>query len=262
MSPFAAWIFTILIAIASPEKRDEYQKQLLHPSVSEAMRARVGLPHSRETKEEGEARYREIAIHLDEVLSTEKPLFGGKNGKAWTAFTMLSVMKGESGLRLDVDKGTGKWGRGDFGRSFCNMQLQMSGKRGEGTVQIAHPEMGTWTGLDVLADRKKCLRAGLEILRRSLGACQTGANAAGEIVPLTMADRFSAYTKGKCLENEPESRKKWSYASRLFDRFSKSAPAPSPAPAPAPAQKPPPPPAVPAPPPGGKQEHFAYQRSP
>jgi hypothetical protein len=267
MNPFAAWIFTVLIAIASPEKRDDYQKQLLH--TSPAMQARAGLPDARETREEGEARYRQIAITLDEVLSVEKPLFGGKDGKIWTALLMSSFMKLESGLRLDVDLGLGKWGKGDFGRSFCMMQLQMSGKKGEGHVQIAHPEMETWTGPDVVADRKKCFRAGLEILRRSIGACQTGVNAAGEVVPLTMADRFSAYTKGTCRENEPESRMKWSYASRLFDRFSKSAPRstppakspvnppPLPSPAPAPERAPLPPLVV-----SRAHEHFAYHRSP
>jgi len=259
MNPFSAWIFAILIAIASPEKRDDYQKQLLHPSVSPAMQARAGLPDARETKEEGEARYREIAADLDAVLSTEKPLFGGKNGKIWTAAVMLSFMKLESGLRLDVDKGKGKWGRGDYGRSFCLMQLQMSGKKGEGHVQIAHPEMETWTGLDVVSDRKKCFRAGLEILRRSIGACQTGVNAAGEIVPLAMADRFSAYTKGTCRENEPESRMKWSVASKLFDRWKGAAPQSEPS-------TPPKAPLVPAPPVpenvSKAQQHLANHLSP
>ena len=259
MNPFSAWIFAILIAIASPEKRDDYQKQLLHPSISPAMQARAGLPDARETKEEGEARYREIAADLDAVLSTEKPLFGGKNGKIWTAAVMLSFMKLESGLRLDVDKGKGKWGRGDYGRSFCLMQLQMSGKKGEGHVQIAHPEMETWTGLDVVNDRKKCFRAGLEILRRSIGACQTGVNAAGEVVPLVMADRFSAYTKGTCRENEHESRMKWSVASKLFDRWKGTAPQSEPPTPP----KAPPVPAPPAPENVSKaQQHLANHLSP
>jgi hypothetical protein len=84
--------------------------------------------------------------------------------------------------------------------------------------------METWTGPDLVNDRKKCFRAGLEILRRSIGACQTGVNAAGEVVPLTMADRFSAYTKGTCRENEHESRMKWSVASKLFNRWKGTAP--------------------------------------
>jgi hypothetical protein len=245
MSPFSAWIFAILIAIASPEKRDDYQKQLLHPSISPGMQARAGLPDARETKEEGEARYREIATDLDAVLSTEKPLFGGKNGKIWTAAVMLSFMKLESGLRLDVDKGKGKWGRGDYGRSFCLMQLKVN----KVTIQIAHPEMGTWTGLDVVTDRKKCFRAGLEMLRRSIGACQTGTNAAGEVVPLTMADRFSAYATGKCSEKEPESRMKWSVASKMFDRWKALAPTDPQGPKDTPRQAPtsPPVPALPKP---------------
>jgi len=108
------------------------------------------------------------------------------------------------------------------------------------------------------------------VLRRSIGVCQTGVNAAGETVPLAMPDRFSAYTKGTCREDEPESRMKWSYLNRLFGTFAKDAPkdpltAPpvppsTPAPAPAAPQKlvvPPAPPAALA-----KQEHLANHRSP
>lgn len=271
MNPFASWILVVLLAIASPEKRDEYQKQVLQ--TTPAMQARIGLPESRETKEQGEERYKQIAIDLAKVIESEKLLFGGKNGHIWTAATMLAFGKMESGFRRDIDIGKGKWSKGDYGRSWCSFQLQMKAKSKDAkpTVQIDHPEMGTWTGEDVTSDRKKCFRAALEIMRRSIGACQTGTNAAGETVALDMRDRFSGFTKGRCEENNHESRVRWNVASKIFDRFSKQAPprhgtkeTPLPAPSPPAPAMPPAPldPFLPATSFSRAHEHFAYHRSP
>jgi len=197
LSPFALWIFSLLLLLASPEKREAFQRGTDRPVPVE----------QRETSEEGRARYGSIARDLDEVLSApdQALLFRGKKGKARTAALVLAVAYLESGFRKDVDFGEGKLGRGDHGRSHCLMQIQTG--KGAGTVPSTDPVVAAWTGAALVADRKKCFRAGIAMLAQSLGQCRTLKDE---------RDRLSAYTTGTCQDDQGESRVRWGWARRIL----------------------------------------------
>jgi hypothetical protein len=211
LGPFALWIFSLLLLLSPPEKREAFQRGTDRPIPAE----------QRETSEEGRVRYAQIARDLDEVLSApDAPrLFRGSKGKARTAALVLAVAYLESGFRKDVDLGEGKLGRGDHGRSFCLMQIQTG--KGAGTVPATDPVVAQWTGNDLVKDRKKCLRAGLAMLAQSLGECR---------LLKDERDRLSAYTTGTCRDDQSESRVRWGWARRIFALLPPPAPSAAPAP--------------------------------
>ena len=73
----------------------------------------------RETYLEGLRRYLVIARSVAAAAKDDQ-----------TTRAVLTVLYHESGLRLDVHRGTGKWARGDQGRSFCLGQI-LKGKGSE-----------------------------------------------------------------------------------------------------------------------------------
>lgn len=156
------------------------------------------------SKEAHRARIESISSDLVDVVEAAPPLPGMT--RANTIRLMLSIAFFESGFQRDVDLGLGKHGRGDFGKSFCLMQIQT----GKGKVPIHDEEIGAWTGQDLVDDRKKCFRAGLELLRRSMGACRGVKDDDGE--NLRGASLISAYTTGKCTKNESAAVIRWSFA--------------------------------------------------
>jgi hypothetical protein len=177
-----AWLVSIMLTAAPPAKGRTY-------------------PEAAETREHGEERYREIAQAVVDVTydPEEAPLYGGKKARALTALTVLSVAFYESGFRKDVDLGLGRHARGDAGGSHCLMQRHIGhGKTAEG-----------WDGADLVADRTKCLRAGLHHIRLSMRACRK----------LALVDRLSVYTSGRCMADEPGARARmqtaWTWASRF-----------------------------------------------
>lgn len=136
-------------------------------------------------------RYESIAkdIAIVALDPNEPPLFGGPQGRAETALYVTAIAFYESGgYRRDVDAGVGKRSRGDGGRSWCLMQINL----GEGLT----PEQ--WSGRDLVQDRQKCIRAGLARIRESYALCRT----------LPFADRLSGYTKGRCIEDEDLSHRR------------------------------------------------------
>jgi hypothetical protein len=166
------------------------------------------IQEAKETPEEGKARYGEIAEAILSVAydPSEPPLFGGRNGRARTAAVLLSVARMESGFRRDVDLNLGKLARGDGGRSWCLMQVQlgspMNGKtktrilfEGDGVSFTSDPGLG-FGGEDLIADRRVCVRTGLRMMRRSFSACSR----------LNVLDKLSAYTTGSCQSGQRESR--------------------------------------------------------
>lgn len=148
-----------------------------------------------ETREQHDARYKELARDLVTVVRKEKPLPG--LSRMNTLRLALSVAFFESGFHQAVDLGYRR-GRGDGGRSWCLLQLQL----GNGTVPVEDEEMRAWKGPDLVADRTKCFRAGLEIMRRSMSACAS----------LPARSRLSAYASGKCSKEETEGVKRWLFA--------------------------------------------------
>ncbi len=142
-------------------------------------------------REDTTTRYESIAHDIAEVSldPNEPPLFGGPEGRAQTALLVSSIAFYESGgYRRDVDIGVGHKSRGDGGRSWCIMQINL----GDG----ATPEH--WTGRDLVQDRKKCIRAGLTKIRESFMLCHA----------LPLSDRLSGYTTGKCAADEDLSHRR------------------------------------------------------
>lgn len=181
LQTFITWLTALLLLISPPEKRPSYLNQ---------------DPASRETIEEAKVRYESIARDLYTVVATtpeDQLPFKGKNARMTTLYLMTSIAFFESGFRKDVDFGGGKWGVGDNGHSFCFMQINIGkGKTEEG-----------WYGKDLTSDRKKCFRAGLNLIRKSLNSCR-GTNS-----PL------SGYTLGHCENDEPKAQARWNYAFTL-----------------------------------------------
>lgn len=210
-NPFLAWIVAALLWLCPIDERVAWQASLGDK-----------LPSSRrESADAMRARYLSIASAIDQVVSDPEvpPVFPGPNGRRLGAEVLLSILKTESDLRVDVDTGEGPSGRGDHGRSWCLAQIQ-TGKVGH--VPAGPPEVKAWTGKDLVGDHVKCVRAAYEMVRVSVGACRH----------LPWLDRLSAYTTGRCQANEPASRRKLNLAYRL--RLFKRPTAPSTSPDPLP----------------------------
>jgi hypothetical protein len=179
------------------------------------------IPEAKETAEERQARYESFARDLVEVAfdEDEQPLYGGKNARAFTALTQLAVATFESRLRRDVDFGKGKYAKGDGGKSWCPVQIQLGKARpsnGKTPLRIVltsdggfeftnDPDKG-FGGEDLVGEgnRKNCLRAGLHIMRRSFGACRS----------LPVQDRLRAYASGSCSKGSKESQARMNLAIR------------------------------------------------
>lgn len=177
--------------------------------------------HAQETREEALVRYGEIANDLLAAVYDPdvKPLFSGPLGRARTISLMLGVMFWETGFRRDVDFGLGKHARGDNGRSWCLMQINIgSGKTASG-----------FTGEDLVKNRRACFQEGLRVIRGSFSACRR----------LPLEHRLSAYASGSCDKGRDKSRQRvhtgmqWFSNSRALRLFSDNDLAPQlPAPTP------------------------------
>jgi len=144
-------------------------------------------------------RYAEIADALIGAAYDPEvvPLFPGKQGRMRTMALVLSIAYHESGFRRDVDLGYGRarlarGGWNDYGRSWCMLQINLGRTQAvrEGLVseESASVTAQGWHGSELLADRGKCFRAGIEVLRGAMGAC--GRN--------ELRHRLAAYASGTC----------------------------------------------------------------
>jgi hypothetical protein len=152
-----------------------------------------------EVREETLDRYAAIARDIAAVAldPSEPPLFGGPQGRAQTGLLLASVAFYESGgYRRDVDLGIGKKARGDSGRSWCLMQINI----GDGAT-VEH-----WTGRDLVEDRQKCLRVGLRRMRQSFAWCTSEA----------FMDRLSGYTTGRCTLDDDFSHRRMKRALQFW----------------------------------------------
>jgi len=189
MNLIVFWLVTVIAAWVPPGRKIEM------------------FPEAKETKQEALDRYKSIAEDLVAVAfdPEEKPLFRGSDwsARSKTALLLASVALKESGYRKDVDFGLGKMGRGDQGRSVCLLQLNV------GTGKVPLPGVpGTWGAEDLLADRKKCFRAGLGMIRRSMSACR------GSILK-----SLAGYTSGSCEKGQQSSENRVRAYLRALERF-------------------------------------------
>lgn len=174
------------------------------------------IPEAQETVEQGMARYESIASDVAEVMRTEKPLFKGADGKLRTSALIMSVMLHEGGFRRDVDLGLGAHSKGDHGNSVCLMQLNVGKGRSfawnvvkDRAPRPADPpseiQQG-WTAKELLADRKKCITAGLRVMRVSFASCGR----------MPQRDWLRAYASGSCDAGAPESASRMGLAFRWY----------------------------------------------
>lgn len=194
MEQFIAWLVAFMTTLSPPGHK-------------------TYIPDARETQAEALERYSDIARDLAEVLTDEKErvITKGTQARIRMAAIIVSVMLHESGFRKDVDTGKGKYARGDHGNSWCLMQINV-GKGRTKAWNYTHnrfarpndnPEEVTqgWTGEELVADRKNCIRAGLHIITATTcrgqgplgwlrgyasGSCQKGEQASKSRVGLAL----------------------------------------------------------------------------
>lgn len=167
-----------------------------------------------ESVNDGVIRYNSIASDAISVAydSREQPLFTGQYARAKTLAVMLSIAGFESGYRKDVDSGVGRFSKGDGGRSWCLMQVQLSRldpSTGKTRRRIALKDdlyefvsVGGFGGEDLVSDRKACFRVALHIIRKSFRACYSN----------PIEEKLAVYASGKCYRGIPESRSRMNRA--------------------------------------------------
>jgi hypothetical protein len=197
MTEFIAWVM-IFLAQYAPPGRPQYLKEAI------------------ETKEEATARYESIAKDIATVVfdEDEKVITGGDQGRLRMASIILSIILHESGVRKDVDYGLGKQSRGDGGRSWCLMQLQIGKGKTLPWNKVQHrfflpkdpPEelAPQYTGEEIIKDRVKCIRSGLHVIVGT--ACTRYAP----------GDWLKAYASGSCSGGAEASRSRMNLAIRWF----------------------------------------------
>lgn len=134
-------------------------------------------------------RYHGIAEDLARVVETSPPLFSGPLARERTAALVLAQAFHESSFKRDVDEGRR---RGDAGKAACLMQM--------------HRAPQGWTADELVADRAKCFRAGLELMRRSLAVCRAS----------RIELRLAAFTGGRCDRGQYESERTFVTAAWLL----------------------------------------------
>ena len=184
MDQVIAWILSLMTSV-SPVGRPQY------------------VPEAKESVEEATVRYDSIAKDVIDVVfdPNEKPLFSGAKARIKTVSVLLAVANFESGFRRDVDLGIGPRSKGDSGASWCLNQINLgkvdlkgnTPRRivvsiGKGFKFTKDKDIG-WSGPDLVADRKKCFRAALALMRSSFASC-------GNNIPLD--EKLQVYGSGSC----------------------------------------------------------------
>jgi hypothetical protein len=176
---------------------------------------------AQETKEEAELRYEAIARDLVEVVydPANRPLFSGSEGRTKTMAVMLAVALYESGFGKNVDYGVGKFARGDNGKSWCLLQVNVGAGRawpmGWNVKEyrpwrpgdaIEDQVLGA-TGPEMVADRKKCFVEALRGMRLSFNSCASR----------PVKERLNVYASGDCSKGSKESRIRMTQALKFLD---------------------------------------------
>jgi hypothetical protein len=187
-------------------------------------------PMAGETFEEGKLRYESIATSILSTVVKEKPIFPGKTGRIRTAALMLSIAMFESGFRRDVDLNLGTNGRGDGGKSWCMMQVQLGNEvyvgedgkiikgltppkdeapwgshistpmhvilKDDGGLEFTNNQSRGFSGQDLIRSREICFTVGLRVIRSSFASCRE----------LPLMERLSLYASGNCENGKDASR--------------------------------------------------------
>lgn len=155
-----------------------------------------------ETEDQMHTRFESIGSDLEKVVESAAPIFPGDENRHRTASLMLAIAFYESGFIKSVDTGSR---RGDQGRSYCIMQIQV----GAGGLSFGPKEIRGWTGLDLSSDRSKCLTAGLVALRMSVTTCGIGPD----------GQALNLYATGNCATGTTAAKHRWAMAQRIATRF-------------------------------------------
>jgi hypothetical protein len=215
-NPISVIIIAFFMLCASNSYAQENSKDVtsLHQWVLNRMLSwnppgRSLIRDAKESGDDGKRRYEEISDAIISVVydPKEPPIFSGKYGRARTLALVLSVAYFESGFRKDVDLGVGSLARGDNGQSWCMMQIMLGrpGASGNTKTRISlkdnsykltsNPNEG-WGGNELVSDREKCFRIGINLIRKSFRSCPQ----------LPIEDRLSVYGAGQCILNMQPSR--------------------------------------------------------
>ena len=198
MQGFIAWMVAFMVTTAPPG-RPQY------------------IPEAQETREEAIARYTSIAQDIQSVVmdQNERVITSGKHARLRMTAILLSIMLHESGFRKDVDYGQGKYARGDGGRFWCMMQLNIGNGQtrawNRAKQRFERPgdppdELDTgWYGRELVTDRRNCIRAGLRTVVGT--ACKR----------LPPMEWLRAYASGSCGNGSAASRARMGLAVRWFD---------------------------------------------
>lgn len=139
-------------------------------------------------------RYETIAEDIEHVTSAGPWLFSGPQAHERTALMLLAIAHMESGFHFGVDTGAIA---GDGGRSVCILQRNV----GRGVT----PE--GWDRVDLIRDRKKCIRSALNLAARCVGMCR--------------GDWIKAYGSGSCARGGKAAAKRWALYYQLRRRWMK-----------------------------------------
>lgn len=139
-------------------------------------------PNNTDKQEAYKTHVEEVVQDIQEIIydPNYKPWFTGKWARAQdAALTTIIAAEESGGFNLEVEAGRV---RGDSGSSWCLMAINIGkGKTADG-----------WTGPDLVSDRKKCLTAGINIMKKSMNACRSSG----------ILSALSAYNTGRCIKNE------------------------------------------------------------
>jgi len=151
-----------------------------------------------ETADQYRERLAGIAEDITAVVEQSAPL-PGLTGEQTLALVLATAHQESAGFSYGIDRGTVL---GDHGQSFCLMQIRAR----RGRVPTHDPVARTWTGADLIADRRKCVAAGVAMLRDAMTMCA----AKGMKGPALI----SPYLVGRC-KVEPVSTARWHFSRRL-----------------------------------------------
>lgn len=148
-----------------------------------------------ESRQEANVRRLAIATDIASVAfdPSESPLFASGNdhaSRANTALFLASIARFESGFDVRVDSGHCEALPGGIKAGWCdngNAHSMWQHNIGNGKT------IDGWTKSDLIADRRKAIRASLHALQRSVKTC--GKTYGG-------ADAFSVYAQGFCGASE------------------------------------------------------------